>query len=106
MTSQTGAISACIKEAHQQHQSMGLADFQKKVLVLGNKNSFSRDGGFEKHGLSPLPDKALLWEARGGPGRPHSLYHNGLLTSRILASHEVILLMYLVSHLEESRLGR
>lgn len=110
LTSQTGAISACIKEAHQQHQSIGLADFQKKVLgnpILQELAPFhemvgSRSMVYLPSQIRPYygrPEEASL------PGRPHSLYHNGLLTFRILASHEVILLMYLVSHLEESRLG-
>ena len=86
---------------------MGFADFCKKVLgnpilqelALFHEMVGSRDMLYLPSQTRPYygkPEEASL------PRRPHSLYHNGLLTSRILASHEVVLLMYLISHLEES----
>ena len=110
LTSQSGAIPLYIKEAHSEHASVGLADFQRMVLgnpILQELALFHEMVG--SRSMVYLPSQVRPYygrpEEESLPGRPHSLYHNGLLTSRILASHEVILLMYLVSYIEESRLG-
>lgn len=110
LTSQTGAIPLCIKEAHQKSQSSDLIDFQRKVLghpILQELALFHDMVG--SRSLVYLPSQTKPYygrqEEESLSRKPRSLYHNGLLTSRILASHEVVLLMHLVFHLEESHLG-
>lgn len=109
LTSKTGgAISLCVKEAH-----TNLADldsYLKSVLghpILQELALFHDMVG--SRSLVYLPSRTNPYYGKSEEesllGKPRSLYHNGLLTSRIPASHEVVLLMYLVFFLEQERLG-
>lgn len=63
----------------------------------------SGPGGIPSHPTPVVGKSEEAGEPESSRDRPRgsfSRYHDGLLTSRILASHEAVLLMFLVEHME------
>lgn len=115
LISRQGAISACVKEAYSGKESSGggkdFESYLRGVLshpILQELAYFQATvGSWESvhlpTRLSPYYGKAEEGSSRDRP--KGSRYHDGLLTSRILVSHEVVLLAYLAEYMESRRLG-
>lgn len=108
LTSQTGAIFSYVKDAY--GNSPSFDHYLQSVLghpILQELALFHDLVG--SRSLVYLPSRTNPYygrsEEEASLGKSRSLYHNGLPTSRILASHEVVLLMYLVFFLEQEGLG-
>lgn len=106
-----GAVRAKVREAYGSSDGMGSEAILKRVLehpILQELALFQTSIGGRRSVYLPSRERPYygrIEEESHGTRVGGSRYHKGLLTSRILTSHEVVLLLYLVDRMTQERIG-